>query len=51
MVVGRPASSSSSSNTLSGSGSGAGGGLAGSKLDKEIKRVGGCAVRYVGVEW
>lgn len=32
-------------------GSGAGGGLAGSKLDKEIKRVGGCGVKYVGVEW
>jgi hypothetical protein len=34
-----------------GRGSGAGGGLAGSKLDKEIKRFGGCGVKYVGVEW
>lgn len=32
-------------------GEGAGGGLAGSKLDKEIKRVGGCGVKYIGVEW
>lgn len=30
---------------------GAGGGLAGGKLDKEIRRVGGCGVKYVGVEW
>ena len=41
VVVGRPASRTS----------GSGGGLAGGKLDKEIKRVGGCAVKYVGVEW
>ena len=32
-------------------GRGAGGGLAASKIQKEIKRVGGCGVRYVGVEW
>jgi hypothetical protein len=32
-------------------GTGAGGGLSGSKLEKEIKRVGGCGVKYVGVEW
>lgn len=32
-------------------GAGAGGGLAASKIQKEIKRVGGCGVRYVGVEW
>lgn len=32
-------------------GSGAGGGLAGGKLDREIRRVGGCGVKYVGVEW
>jgi len=30
---------------------GAGGGLAASKIQKEIKRVGGCGVKYVGVEW
>ncbi|KAK3403060.1 hypothetical protein B0T20DRAFT_474857 [Sordaria brevicollis] len=30
---------------------GAGGGLAGGKLEKEIRRVGGCGVKYVGVEW
>ncbi|KAK0719547.1 hypothetical protein B0H67DRAFT_599266 [Lasiosphaeris hirsuta] len=34
-----------------GSGVGAGGGLAGGKLEKEIRRVGGCGVKYVGVEW
>lgn len=32
-------------------GAGAGGGLAGSKLEKEIRRIGGCGVKYVGVEW
>jgi len=31
--------------------SGAGGGLAGGKLQKEIRRVRGCGVKYVGVEW
>ena len=30
---------------------GAGGGLAGGKLQKEIRRVGGCGIKYVGVEW
>lgn len=30
---------------------GAGGGLAAGKLEREIKRVGGCGVKYVGVEW
>lgn len=35
----------------SGSGLGAGGGLAGGKLEKEIKRVSGCGVKFVGVEW
>jgi hypothetical protein len=34
-----------------GQGSGAGGGLAGTKIEKEIKTVGGCGVKYVGVEW
>ncbi|KAG9238107.1 hypothetical protein BJ875DRAFT_87260 [Amylocarpus encephaloides] len=32
-------------------GIGAGGGLAGGKMEKEIRRVGGCGVKYVGVEW
>jgi hypothetical protein len=32
-------------------GAGAGGGLAGSKLEREIKRVGGCGVKYVSAEW
>jgi len=32
-------------------GSGAGGGLAAGKLEREIKRVGGCGIKYVGVEW
>ncbi|ROW13323.1 hypothetical protein VPNG_05468 [Cytospora leucostoma] len=35
----------------SGPSGGAGGGLAGGKLEKEIRRVGGCGVKYVGVEW
>lgn len=30
---------------------GAGGGLAAGKIQREIKRVGGCGVKYVGVEW
>jgi len=30
---------------------GAGGGLAGNKIEKEIRRTGGCGVKYVGVEW
>lgn len=37
--------------TPGGQGIGAGGGLSGTKLEKEIKRVGGCGVKYVGVEW
>ncbi|KAL9099552.1 MAG: hypothetical protein Q9187_009481 [Circinaria calcarea] len=38
-------------NGSGGGGKGAGGGLAGGKIQKEIKRVGGCGVKYVGVEW
>ncbi|KFA66390.1 hypothetical protein S40285_01267 [Stachybotrys chlorohalonatus IBT 40285] len=34
-----------------GAGQGAGGGLAGGKLEKEIKKGGGCAVHYVSPEW
>ncbi|KAI0838642.1 hypothetical protein F5Y06DRAFT_40118 [Hypoxylon sp. FL0890] len=30
---------------------GAGGGLAGGKMQKEIQKVGGCSVKFVGVEW
>jgi hypothetical protein len=43
VILGKP----STPNTNSG----AGGGLAGGKLDREIRRVGGCGVKYVGVEW
>jgi hypothetical protein len=32
-------------------GKGAGGGLAATKIQKEIKRTGGCSIRYVSVEW
>jgi hypothetical protein len=32
-------------------GHGAGGGLAGGKMEREIRRVGGCGIKYVGVEW
>ncbi|KAL2073678.1 hypothetical protein VTL71DRAFT_11004 [Oculimacula yallundae] len=32
-------------------GVGAGGGLSGTKMQKELRRVGGCGVKYVGVEW
>lgn len=38
-------------NNAAGGGQGAGGGLAAGKIQKEIKRVGGCGVKYVGVEW
>ncbi|EQB46133.1 BRCA1 C Terminus domain-containing protein [Colletotrichum gloeosporioides Cg-14] len=41
VIVGRPA----------GVGAGAGGGLASGKLEKEIRKVGGCGVKYVGVDW
>ena len=34
-----------------GGGGGAGGGLSARKMQKEIKRVRGCGVKYVGVEW
>ncbi|TDZ27359.1 hypothetical protein C8035_v010531 [Colletotrichum spinosum] len=41
VIVGKPA----------GVGAGAGGGLAGGKLEKEIRKTGGCGVKYVGVDW
>ncbi|KAF7540935.1 hypothetical protein G7Z17_g12071 [Cylindrodendrum hubeiense] len=40
VIIGRPSG-----------GGGAGGGLAGGKLDKEIKKIGGAGVKFVGVEW
>jgi hypothetical protein len=43
VILGRPVGSAK--------GNSAGGGLSGSKLQKEIKRVGGCAVKFVTVEW
>jgi twin BRCT domain len=30
---------------------GAGGGLAGTKIQKEIMRTGGCGIRYISVQW
>ena len=42
VILGRPSGTS---------GVGAGGGLSGTKMEKEIRRVGGCGVKYVGVEW
>ncbi|KPM34306.1 hypothetical protein AK830_g12257 [Neonectria ditissima] len=44
VIVGRP------SGGKGGKG-GAGGGLAGGKLDKEIKKIRGAGVKFVGVEW
>jgi hypothetical protein len=41
VILGRPA----------GAGYGSGGGLAGGKLQREIAKTGGAAVKYVGVEW
>ncbi|KAK9782513.1 putative BRCT domain-containing protein [Seiridium cardinale] len=41
VILGRP----------SGGRGGAGGGLAGAKLQREIQKVGGAAVKFVGVEW
>jgi hypothetical protein len=42
VILGRPSGSQ---------GLGVGGGLAGTKIEKEIKRVGGVGIKYVGVEW
>ncbi|KAI1476253.1 hypothetical protein F4774DRAFT_393536 [Daldinia eschscholtzii] len=41
VILGRPA----------GGPRGAGGGLAGGKLQKEIQKVGGCRMKFVGAEW
>ncbi|KAK7750896.1 hypothetical protein SLS62_007159 [Diatrype stigma] len=46
VILGRP----STTATAAGSG-GSGGGLAGGKLQREIRKVGGCAVQFVGAEW
>ncbi|KAG0651897.1 hypothetical protein D0Z07_1112 [Hyphodiscus hymeniophilus] len=46
VILGRPSGGQSA-----GAGAGAGGGLSGTKIEKEIRRVGGCGVKYVGVEW
>ncbi|KAE9377927.1 hypothetical protein N431DRAFT_435100 [Stipitochalara longipes BDJ] len=42
IILGKPCGSSAG---------GAGGGLSGTKIEKEIKRIGGRGVKYVGVEW
>jgi len=42
VILGKPSGSS---------GGGAGGGLSGTKIEQEIKRIGGYGVKYVGVEW
>ncbi|KAM3509804.1 hypothetical protein MY11210_006171 [Beauveria gryllotalpidicola] len=46
VVLGRPAGSIGG-----GSSAGCGGGLAGTKMDREIRRRGGNGIKYVGVEW
>lgn len=48
VILGRPSGPSGHGR---GSAAGAGGGLAGGKLEREIRRIGGCGVKYVGVEW
>ncbi|KAI2015174.1 hypothetical protein LOZ39_001870 [Ophidiomyces ophidiicola] len=45
VILGRP-----NINAKSGR-DGCGGGLSGSKLDREVKRVGGQGIKFVGVEW
>ena len=45
VILGRP------NSTVSGAVPGAGGGLAASKIQKEIARVGGCGVKYVSADW
>ncbi|KAM3450522.1 hypothetical protein MY3296_005985 [Beauveria thailandica] len=52
VVLGRPAGSiSGGSSSSSSSSAGCGGGLAGTKMDREIRRRGGHGIKYVGVEW
>jgi len=50
VIVGRPCRTENFAG-IDGARPGAGGGLAATKIQKEIKRIGGCAVKYVGVEW
>jgi hypothetical protein len=50
VILGRPCGRENISG-LTTSKPGAGGGLAATKIQKEIKRVGGCGIRYVGAEW
>ncbi|OAQ97620.1 hypothetical protein LLEC1_04797 [Akanthomyces lecanii] len=42
VILGRPAGAAAA---------GCGGGLAGTKMDREIRRLGGKGIKYVGVEW
>jgi hypothetical protein len=51
VILGRPCGTEGFGGTRSQSGPGVGGGLAGTKVQKEIRRVGGCGVKYVDVEW
>ncbi|KAM3548296.1 hypothetical protein ARSEF4850_009493 [Beauveria asiatica] len=57
VVLGRPAGSISGGRGGGGGGGGSsssagcGGGLAGTKMDREIRRRGGHGIKYVGVEW
>lgn len=44
VILGRPAGGG-------GGGGGCGGGLSGTKMDREIRRIGGHGIKYVGVEW
>jgi hypothetical protein len=55
VILGRPAGAAAAASQFNRGGgpgrSGAGGGLAGGKLEREIKRIGGCGVKFVDVEW
>jgi hypothetical protein len=51
VILGKPCGTEGSAGTRSQSGPGVGGGLAGGKIQKEIRRVGGCGIKYVNVEW
>lgn len=51
VILGRPAGSGRGVVEGGRGGGGAGGGLAGGKLEKEVRRIGGCGIKYVGVEW
>jgi len=51
VILGTPNAPISSSNGHNSPLSGAGGGLSASKIQKEVQRVGGKGVKFVGVEW